>query len=70
MIIGIYLLEVIIILAMFVTKIDRGDDKSMQWFLAGKMMAISITIYAMVAIGSSLMFGGMIEGAMSQLTSG
>ncbi|MFH0956917.1 MAG: hypothetical protein V1813_03570 [Candidatus Aenigmatarchaeota archaeon] len=70
LIIGIYLLEVIIILAMFVTKINRGDDKSMQWFLAGKMIMVAIAIYAMVAIGASLMFGGMIEGAMSQLTTG
>jgi hypothetical protein len=69
-IIGIYLLEVIVILAMFVTKINRGDDKSMQWFLAGKMIIVAIAIYAMVAIGASLMFGGMIEGAMSQLTTG
>lgn len=67
MIIGIYLIEVVVILAMFVTKINRGDDQSAQWYLAGKMMMISIIIYAMVAIGASLTFGGMIEGAMSQL---
>lgn len=67
-IMGIYLIEVIIILAMFITKVDRGDDKAMQWSLAGKMLIVSIIIYAMVAVGSSMMFGDMIEGAMRSLT--
>ncbi len=67
LIVGTYLMEVIIILAMFVTKINRGDDSSMQWLLAGKMLIIAMIVYSMVAIGSSMMFGGMIEGAMSTL---
>ncbi len=66
-IVGIYLMEVIIILAMFITKINRGDDSAMQWSLAGKMIIVAIIIYAMVAVGSSMMFGGMIEDAMGSL---
>ena len=68
LIMGIYLIEVVIILAMFVTKVNRGDDKAMQWCLAGKMLIVAVIIYAMVAVGSSMMFGDMIEGAMMSLT--
>ncbi len=67
LIMGTYLIEVIIILAMFVTKVNRGDDKSSQWLLAGKMIFIAVIIYSMVAIGSSMMFGSMIEDAMRTL---
>ena len=64
LIIGIYLLEVIIILAIFVTKINRGDDKITQWYSAGKMIIVGLVIYLLVAIGTSLMFGGMIDSAL------
>ncbi len=68
LIVGVYLIEVIIILAMFVTKINRGDDSAMQWALAGKMIIVAIIIYALVTVGSTMMFGSMIEGAMRTLT--
>lgn len=67
-IVGVYLIEVIIILAMFVTKVNRGEDSTNQWFTAGKMMIVGLIIYAMVAIGSSMIFGDMIQGAMSTIT--
>jgi hypothetical protein len=67
LIVGLYLVEVIIILAMFITKVNRGEDNAMQWSLAGKMIIVAIMIYAMVAVGSSMMFGGMIEDAMQTL---
>jgi len=66
-IVGFYLIEVIVIIAMFVTKVNRGDDRAMQWNLAGKMLMVSMIIYVLVAIGSSMAFGGMIEGAMKTL---
>jgi MFS family permease len=68
-IIGIYLIEVIIILAVFVTKINRGEDKVMQWYSAGKIIIVALMIYFLVAIGTSLLFGGMIEGAMQSIVS-
>ncbi len=67
LIVGVYLIEVIIILAMFVTKINRGDDKSMQWYLAGKMIIIAVVIYGMVSVGSTMVFSDMIEGAVSTM---
>jgi hypothetical protein len=70
LIVGVYLLQVIIILAMFVTKINRGEDSTSQWFLAGKMIIIALTVYALVSVGSTMMFGEMIEGAMSTMVSG
>ncbi|UCD02712.1 MAG: hypothetical protein JSV63_02900, partial [Candidatus Aenigmatarchaeota archaeon] len=69
-IIGVYLIEVIIILAMFVTKVNKGEDKANQWLLAGKMMLVALIIYAMVAMGSSMMFSGMINDAMETMMAG
>ena len=64
---GVYLMEVALIIAIFVTKISRGDDKVAQWYLAGKMLAVGIMIYILVTVGSSIMFGGMIKGAVEQI---
>ncbi len=69
LIIGIYLIEVIMILAIFVTKINRGEDKVAQWYSAGKMIIVALIIYFLVVVGSSMMFGGMIESAMQTIVS-
>ncbi len=66
-IIGIYLVEIIIILAMFITKITHGEDKTMQWYLAGKMLLIAVIFYFMVSIGSSLVFGELIAEAVENI---
>ena len=67
LIIGIYLIEVIIILAMFLTKISQGDNKIYQWHTAGKMLVIALSMYFLVAIGSTFMFGGLIEQAVQSI---
>ncbi len=66
-VIGIYLIEVIIILALFITKITQGENKVFQWHLAGKMLMVAIIMYFLVAVGSSFMFGDLIEKAISSI---
>ncbi len=66
-IIGIYLMEVIIILAIFVTKITQGENKVYQWYLAGKMLIVALIMYFLVAVGASVMFGGLISQAISSM---
>jgi hypothetical protein len=68
LIIGIYLVEVIIILAIFITKINRGEDKVAQWYMAGKMIIVALVIYFLVAVGTSMVFGEMISGALQSIT--
>jgi hypothetical protein len=67
-IVGIYLVEVVIILAIFITKINRGEDKVTMWYSAGKMLLVGIMIYVMVAVGTSMLFGEMIGGAIETIT--
>lgn len=67
LIVGIYAIEVIIILAVFLTKISEGENKISQWYLAGKMLLTGIFIYFLVAIGSSAVFGQLIRDALSNL---
>ena len=38
--------------------------------MAGKMIIIAVMIYAMVAVGSNMMFGEMIKDAVSTITGG
>ncbi len=70
LIIGIYLIEVIIILAMFLTKISQGENKVYQWYTAGKMLIIALSMYFLVAVGASLMFGELIAQAVESITAG
>jgi hypothetical protein len=67
LIIGIYLIEVIIILAMFLTKISQGENKVYQWHMAGKMLLIALSMYFLVAVGASLMFGELITQAVESI---
>lgn len=67
LIIGIYLIEVVFILAMFITKITQGENRTSQWYMTGKMLIVSLSVYFLVAIGSSMLFGDMIAEAVSSI---
>ena len=67
LIVGIYVMEVIIILGMFITKISHGDNKTLQWNNVGKMLLIGMFIYFIVAMTSSTMFGSMIGEALDNI---
>ncbi len=67
LIVGIYVMEVIIILGMFITKISHGDNKNLQWNTVGKMLLIGMFIYFLVTMTSSMMFGGMIRDALNNI---
>jgi hypothetical protein len=60
-------MEVIIILGMFITKISHGENKTLQWNTVGKMLIIGMFIYFLVAMTSSTMFGGMIREALGSI---
>ncbi len=66
-IIGIYIIQVLIILGIFLTKISKGDDSVAQWYLVGRMLLIGTLVYFLVAIISSFMFADLIGGALSGL---
>jgi hypothetical protein len=67
-IIGIYLIEIIIILAMFMTKISQGENNVYQWYTAGKMLIIAVVMYFLVALGASTMFGDLISSAVESIS--
>jgi hypothetical protein len=64
LIVGIYVMEVIIILGIFITKISHGENKTLQWNSVGKMLIVGMSIYFLVAMLSSTMFGGLIRDAL------
>ncbi len=64
LIVGIYVMEVIIILAVFTTKIGHGENKILQWNTVAKMLIIGMFIYFLVAMASSTMFGDLIGKAL------
>ena len=66
-IIGVYLIEVIIILAIFLTKISYGNSKVIQQYTAGKMLLVGIAMYLIVALLSRFMLVGLIDRALSTL---
>ena len=67
LIVGIYLIEVIIILGIFLTKINEGENKISQWYNIGSMLIVAVVIYFIVAFISSEIFAGLIHGALSDL---
>ncbi|HLD78238.1 MAG TPA: hypothetical protein VJB16_04380, partial [archaeon] len=67
LIIGIYLIEVIAILGMFLTKINEGDNRYAQAVLTGRMLLVGVAMYFAVAFISSLIFGDFIRSALGSL---
>ncbi len=67
LIIGVYLIEVIAILGMFLTKINEGDNKYAQAVLTGRMLLVGVAMYFLVALISSLLFGDFIRSALGSL---
>ncbi len=67
LIIGTYLIQVIIILASFMTKISYGDNKPMERYLAGKMLLIGTLLYFLVAVTASYIFTDFIAQALGDL---
>jgi hypothetical protein len=65
LIVGIYVMEVIIILGIFITKISHGDNRTLQWNSVAKMLIIGMFIYFLVAMASSTIFGGLIRDALA-----
>jgi len=70
LIVGVYLIEVIVILAIFLTKISHGENKTTQWMLAGRMLIIGLVMYIVVALISSTMFVGLIGNALQSFSGG
>ncbi len=66
-IVGIYLLEVIIILGIFTTRIMHGENRIIQWYTVGKILLVGLILYSIVAMFSSSLFGELIESALSGL---
>ena len=64
LIVGFYMIEVIIILAMFLTKINYGDNKTIQYYQMAIMLFVAVTIYFIVAFSASTIFGEMIDDAL------
>jgi hypothetical protein len=64
LIIGIYLIEILAILAMFINKISVGENKMSMQYEMGKILLIGITAYFLIAIASSTVFGELIRGAL------
>ena len=67
LIVGVYLIEVVIILGIFLTKIGEGDDSITQWYNVGKMLAIAIVIYFIVAFVANEVFAGLIMEAVEDM---
>ena len=67
LIIGVYLLQVVILLAMFLTKIDEGDNPQAKWYNTGKMLIIAIVVYFLISLAATSMFGELIRSALAGL---
>jgi len=67
LIVGVYLIEVVIILGIFTTKVGEGESRITQWYNVGKMLAVAASVYFLVAMMSSAMFGELIANALSGL---
>ncbi len=65
LIVGIYVVEILILLAMFIVKISEGEDKVKQNDMAWRVVIIGTTVYIIVLAIVSIIFGGLIDSALA-----
>jgi hypothetical protein len=65
LIVGVYVIEVIAILAIFLTKISQGENRMLERYNIGRMLLVGMTLYFIVALASSSLFGDLIRDALS-----
>lgn len=67
LIVGTYLLEVLVILAIFMTKISEGESKTSQWYAASKMLFAGLVMHYIIVLFASVIFSEFIESALGTL---
>ena len=64
LIIGIYIIEMVMILAMFLTKISQGDNKVAQGMNIGKILLVAVIFYFLIAMLTDSIFGDILASAL------
>ncbi|MEA3229414.1 MAG: hypothetical protein U9P44_00720 [archaeon] len=65
LVVGVYVIEILILLSMFATKISEGEDIVKQNNMIWHVMLVGIIMYIIVLALVNVIFGGLITSAMS-----
>ncbi|HKZ45440.1 MAG TPA: hypothetical protein VJ343_01925 [archaeon] len=60
LVVGIYLIEIVSMIATFISRINNGEENLLQRFSIGKTLILAIIIYAVLAVVLYLMFNSML----------
>ncbi|MBW6452055.1 MAG: type II secretion system F family protein [DPANN group archaeon] len=64
-IVGIYLIQLLVIISRFIDKIDNGGDQIKEADILWKVMITGVLVYTIVLFVITVMFGNIIDGALS-----
>lgn len=67
LVVGLYLIQLLYILGTFYMKITRGEDKTYKNMFIGKIMLSGMFFYMMTITIISLLFGGLMTGAATDI---
>jgi len=67
LIVGTYLIEMLIILAIFMTKISEGESKTSQWYTASKMLFAGLIMHYIIVLFASTIFSEFIQKALESI---
>lgn len=59
-IVGVYMIEIVSILAVFLSSINNGEENLLKKFNLGKTLGLATLIYSLTSIGVYLLFAGII----------
>jgi len=62
LVIGIYLIELVILLTRFTNGLDEGDDTASFMYSLGKVMPVSITVFSITVILGQYFFSQIVSG--------
>ncbi len=68
LIVGIYVIEMLIILAIFMTRVETGNDKIKERENIWKLLMVGLTIYVLVFLITMMLFNPLISGIASSFS--
>lgn len=60
LVIGVYLVELVVLLTRFVNGIEEGDDRALLWYSVGRTMVVSVMVFSVTVVGGGYFFARLV----------
>jgi hypothetical protein len=60
LVIGVYVLELVVLLTRFTNGVNEGDDGALFWYSVGRTMVVSVVVFSVTVVGGRYFFAQLV----------